>query len=170
MLAFDAASVIACVAEVSTGLTMLASTPEAMKLKNKTNNNDTSFLASSIWTLWLFSSAYFWMPLRSTVRKLSSNRAIDTPKLATNAELIDAPRSSAPVSAESASFFMFFSSSTWRPVCACSSTGGPPFRMGPIMKASPHLGGERCLDELHAVANRAGGILERPQLRGERFE
>src|SRR3569832_626677 len=110
------------------------------------------------------------MPLRCSVWLLSSNRVFDTPMLAADAELIDVLWSSAPVSAASASFFMFFSSSTWRPVCACSSTGGPPFRMGPIMKASPHLGGERCLDVLHAVANRAGGILERPQLRGERFE
>ena len=81
-----AASDIACVAEVSTGLTMIASTPEATKLLIWSSCLATSFCASSIWTSTPSRvPAYFSMPLRSTVRKLSSKSAIETPTFAAEA-------------------------------------------------------------------------------------
>lgn len=70
---------MACVAEVSTGFTMMAETPEAMKLLIWSSCLATSFCASSICSSTPSSLPLASMPLRRTVRKLSSKSAIDTP-------------------------------------------------------------------------------------------
>ena len=74
-------------AEVSTGLTMIASTPEAMKLLIWSSWRATSFCASSTCRSMPLSSAIEIMPFLSTVRKLSSNSAIDTPTFCAIAEV-----------------------------------------------------------------------------------
>ena len=84
--AASAASDIAWVAEVSTGLTMIASTPEATKLLIWSSCLATSFCASSTCTSTPSSvPAYSTRPFRSTVRKLSSNSAMETPTVSAEA-------------------------------------------------------------------------------------
>src|ERR1700691_6064109 len=88
MPASVAALVMAPVAEVSTGLTMMASTPLAMKFCTWLSCLETSSLASSICSVTPGCVlAYSAMLLRRTVRKLSSNLSIDTPILAAKAGL-----------------------------------------------------------------------------------
>jgi len=104
-LAAAAASDIAWVAEVSTGLTMMASTPEAAKFLIWSSCLATSFCASSTCSSTpLMPLACAIMPLRSTVRKLSSKRAIETPILAAKADELISAESAMPKS----SFFILF--------------------------------------------------------------
>src|SRR3954467_9103088 len=84
---------------------MMASTPEAAKFLIWSSCLATSFCASSTCNSTpLMPLACSIMPLRSTVRKLSSNLAIDTPTLAAKAdELISAAKATPKIS-----FFIVF--------------------------------------------------------------
>ena len=103
MLAAAAASDIACVAEVSTGLTMMALAPEAMKFLIWSSCLATSSCASSTCSSTPgMPLACSTMPLRSTVRKLSSNNAMDTPIFSAWAAVLIRAAANAPIT----NFFM----------------------------------------------------------------
>src|SRR2546429_316977 len=82
MPARTASRVIVGVASVSTGLTMMASTLCAMKFWIWLSCLPMSFWASSNWIGTLSCCARSFMLARTAVRKLSSNRAIETPSVA----------------------------------------------------------------------------------------
>src|SRR6266513_3697571 len=82
MPARTASRVIVGVASVSTGLTMMASTLCAMKFWIWLSCLPMSFWAASNWIGTLSCCARSFMLARTAVRKLSSNRAIETPSVA----------------------------------------------------------------------------------------
>src|SRR5436305_595822 len=81
-LARTASRVIVGVASVSTGLTMMASTLCAMKFWIWLSCLPMSFWASSNWIGTLSCCARSFMLARTAVRKLSSNKAMETPSVA----------------------------------------------------------------------------------------